>query len=59
MLKLHTLVMQPVKCVLKHSDGSSDEVTLHHTMNTAQINWFRAGSALNHMADMLAASRNQ
>lgn len=48
-----------VECVLKHSDGSTDKVTLNHTMNAAQINWFKAGSALNHMADMLAASRNQ
>ncbi|XP_065898559.1 aconitate hydratase, mitochondrial-like [Dysidea avara] len=46
-----------LKCVLKHSDGSSEEVTLNHTMNTAQINWFKAGSALNHMADVLAADR--
>lgn len=44
---------QPVRCVLKHEDGSSDEVSLQHTMNEAQIGWFRAGSALNRMAEML------
>ena len=36
-----------VCCLLKHSDGSSDEIQLVHTMNAAQIQWFRAGSALN------------
>ena len=49
--------LQDLKCVLKHSDGSSDEITLKHTMNKAQISWFKAGSALNHMADVLAADR--
>lgn len=43
---------QPVHCVLKHSDGSTDEVELHHTMNETQISWFQAGSALNKMAEM-------
>ncbi|KAI6650587.1 Aconitate hydratase, mitochondrial-like [Oopsacas minuta] len=39
-----------VTCVLNHSDGSSDEIELIHTMNTAQIEWFKAGSALNFMS---------
>ncbi|CAI8014111.1 Probable aconitate hydratase, mitochondrial [Geodia barretti] len=43
---------QPVRCVLKHSDGSSEEIQLNHTMNETQISWFQAGSALNKMADM-------
>ena len=34
-----------VCCLLK--DGSSDEIQLVHTMNAAQIQWFRAGSVLN------------
>ena len=42
-----------VKCVLKHNDGSVDEVVLDHTMNEAQIEWFKAGSALNHMAQVI------
>jgi aconitate hydratase len=45
--------MQPVKCALKHEDGSSDEFMLQHTMNAAQIGWFQAGSALNKMAEIL------
>ena len=44
--------LQPVQCVLKHSDGSTDEIELQHTMNQTQISWFQAGSALNKMADM-------
>jgi len=30
-----------------HSDGSKDIIELNHTYNAAQIDWFRAGSALN------------
>ena len=30
-----------------HQDGSSDQITLIHTYNEQQIEWFRAGSALN------------
>jgi len=30
-----------------HSDGSKEEIKLNHTYNEAQIDWFRAGSALN------------
>jgi aconitate hydratase len=41
---------KPVKLFLKHSDGTSDEVMLNHTMNDTQIKWFKAGSALNLIA---------
>ena len=30
-----------------HSDGSTDTIMLNHTYNEAQIEWFKAGSALN------------
>ncbi len=33
--------------VIKHSDGSSDEIIANHTYNANQIEWFKAGSALN------------
>jgi aconitate hydratase len=36
-----------ITMVLHHSDGSTDEVSLHHTLNNEQIDWFKAGSALN------------
>ena len=32
---------------LIHSDGSSDSIMLNHTYNDQQIDWYRAGSALN------------
>ena len=32
---------------LKHSDGSTEEFPVNHTYNEQQIEWFRAGSALN------------
>lgn len=38
---------KPVKCVLNHADGSSEEIELLHSYNSAQIEWFRKGSALN------------
>jgi aconitate hydratase len=30
-----------------HADGSTDTIMLNHTYNEAQIEWFKAGSALN------------
>ncbi|HPF52108.1 MAG TPA: aconitate hydratase, partial [Draconibacterium sp.] len=30
-----------------HSDGSADTIKLNHTYNEQQIEWFKAGSALN------------
>jgi aconitate hydratase len=33
--------------VLRHSDGTIDRVALNHTYNLQQIEWFKAGSALN------------
>jgi aconitate hydratase len=32
---------------ISHSDGSIDEILCKHTYNDAQIEWFKAGSALN------------
>ncbi len=36
-----------VKCVLTHKDGGKDDILLNHSYNKAQIEWFKAGSALN------------
>ncbi len=33
--------------VLHHANGSSDTIKVNHTYNAGQIEWFRAGSALN------------
>merc|ERR1711937_350796 len=45
-----------LKCLLSHSDGSSDTILLDHTFNDQQIDWFKAGSALNRMKEVAAAS---
>ena len=34
-------------CELKHSDGKSEKIQLKHSYNSSQIEWFKAGSALN------------
>ncbi len=39
-----------VKMIVKHKDGSKDEVMLNQTFNAAQLEWFKAGSALNLIA---------
>ena len=36
-----------VTMTLKHADGSTDSLTVNHTLNEKELNWFRAGSALN------------
>ena len=36
-----------LKLVLKHSDGTRDEIMVNHTYNKQQIEWFKAGAALN------------
>ncbi len=42
-----------LKLVIKHKDGSTDECLLNHSFNAGQIEWFKAGSALN----LIAASQ--
>ena len=39
-----------VKMIVKHKDGSKVELMLNQTFNAAQIEWFKAGSALNLIA---------
>ena len=38
---------QPLQARLHHADGDTDLITLNHTYNEGQIEWFKAGSALN------------
>ena len=38
---------KPLKMLVKHKDGSSHKIICNHTYNSSQIDWFRAGSALN------------
>ena len=39
----------PLKLEIKHQDGSIHVIELNHTFNEGQIEWFKAGSALNAM----------
>ncbi|MEO9801873.1 MAG: aconitate hydratase [Reichenbachiella sp.] len=38
---------KPLTIVAKHADGSEDTIVTNHTYNAGQIEWFKAGSALN------------
>jgi aconitate hydratase len=38
---------------LKHKDGSVETIELNHTFNEGQIGWFKAGSALNLIAQQM------
>ncbi len=40
-----------LKLIIKHKDGSTEEALVNHTMNEQQIRWFKAGSALNLIAE--------
>ncbi|WP_158938017.1 hypothetical protein [Burkholderia sp. S171] len=37
----------PVECRINHVDGRSEILWLKHSYSDAQLQWFRAGSALN------------
>ena len=37
----------PLTIVLNHSDGTSEEILANHTYNEQQVEWFKAGGALN------------
>ncbi len=36
-----------VICIISHSNGEKEEILLNHSYNQSQIEWFKAGSALN------------
>ena len=38
---------KPLTLKVKHSDGTEDTIVTNHTYNESQIEWFKAGSALN------------
>ena len=38
---------KPLTLAVNHADGSTDEIICKHTYNDTQIEWFKAGSALN------------
>ena len=48
---------QPLQLVLHHADGSSQTIQVNHTYNEQQIEWFKAGGALNIIRKEFAASK--
>jgi aconitate hydratase len=48
---------QPLTLVLHHQDGSQESFPVNHTYNAGQIEWFKAGSALNLMAKAFAEEK--
>ena len=38
---------KPVNCIVRHSDGATETLGLGHSFGAAQVEWFKAGSALN------------
>ena len=53
--RIHILGLKDLKyksrhtIVLNHEDGSKEEIVVIHSMNSDQVEWFKAGSALNLM----------
>lgn len=57
-LDLTTLVPdRPVKVVIKHENGKTEEIEAMHTLTLEQIEWFKAGSALNRIATKVKTRR--
>ncbi len=48
---------QPLQIVLHHADGSSETIKVNHTYNDQQIEWFKAGGALNIIRQEFAARK--
>jgi aconitate hydratase len=48
---------QPLTLVLNHANGTSDTISVNHTYNTQQIEWFKAGAALNIIRKEFEASK--
>jgi aconitate hydratase len=45
----HLTPGKPIKMMLAHHDDTKEEIMLNHSLNAEQIEWFKAGSALNYM----------
>jgi aconitate hydratase len=46
---------KPLSIVLNHSDGSTETIAVNHTYNDQQIEWFKAGGALNIIRKQVSA----
>ncbi len=47
-----------LQLVLNHADGSNETIQVNHTYNQQQIEWFKAGGALNIIRKEFEASKN-
>jgi aconitate hydratase len=45
---------KPVNCILYHIDGREEGISLLHSYNQSQLDWFHAGSALNMLGSVEA-----
>ena len=43
----HLTSGSPVDCTIHHSDGTTEYLKLNHSFATGQLEWFKAGSAMN------------
>ncbi|MGN7720960.1 aconitate hydratase [Chitinophaga sp. 22620] len=48
---------KPLTVVLNHKNGTQDAITVNHTYNEQQIEWFKAGGALNVIRAQFAAAK--
>ena len=48
-----------VQLIVKHKDGSVDEIVLNHSFNAGQVEWFKSGGALNLIAAKQKAQVNR
>ncbi len=46
---------KPLTMVLQHKDGNSDSISVNHTYNEQQVEWFKAGGALNIIRKQIVA----
>jgi len=37
----------PLRAIIHHANGNDEEISLNHSLNEEQVEWFKAGSALN------------
>jgi len=47
---------QKLTLVIRHANGSKDQVELRHSLNAEQVEYFKAGSALNLLRSRNSAS---
>jgi len=45
---------KPLHVMIHHADGTNDSITVNHTYNAQQIEWFKAGGALNIIRKQMA-----